>query len=301
MAGKHLVLPGDVQTQRPVIRQILAPNPSIMTQNGTNTFILGSGDVAVIDPGPDLPSHLDAILSGLSAGERITHILVTHAHLDHSGLAGRLANVTGASVHAFGSAMSGRSATMIRLAKAGLIGGGEGLDHAFSPDIILTNGARLTGKTWAIEAIHTPGHLGGHLCFASSDLLFSGDHVMGWSTSLVSPPDGDMTDYMASLELLAQRQWGILLPAHGDPVTHPSARIAELIAHRRAREAAVLDAIGAGAKDISAITQSVYPDLSDKLLPAAKRNILAHLIDIEARKLIEASPEISAEAIFSSR
>ena len=292
---------GECVTLSPGIRRILAPNPSPMTQNGTNTYILGTGDVAVIDPGPAIATHLDAIMAALSAGERISHILVTHAHLDHSGLARGLADVSGAPVFAYGGALSGRSAAMTRLAALGLVGGGEGLDLAFAPDVILTDSARVKGDGWAVDVVHTPGHLGGHLCFASENVLFSGDHVMGWSTSLVSPPDGDMTDYMASLDLLAQRRWDSFLPAHGDPVADPSQRINDLIAHRRSREAALLRALGAGALDIGTLTRRLYADLAEGLLPAAQRNVFAHLIDLETRNLVRATPGVRETAIFTCR
>jgi len=301
MADRQTDPSGACVTLGPGFRRILAPNPSPMTQNGTNTYILGTGNVAVIDPGPANAAHLEAIMAALSAGERISHILVTHAHLDHSGLARRLAGVSGAPVYAYGGALSGRSDAMTRLAALGLVGGGEGLDLAFAPDVILTHGARVTGDGWAVDVVHTPGHLGGHLCFASGNVLFSGDHVMGWSTSLVSPPDGDMADYMASLDLLAQRRWDTFLPAHGDPVADPSQRINDLIAHRRAREAALLHTLRTGAHDIGTLTRRLYADLAEGLLPAAQRNVFAHLIDLETRKLVRATPGVSETAVFTCR
>lgn len=280
------------------IRSVLAPNPSMMTQNGTSTYILGSGRVAVIDPGPKIEAHQAAILATLLPGESISHILVTHTHLDHSELARGLAQATGAPIYAFGGADAGRSKVMQRLAGRMEIGGGEGVDHAFRPDVVLTDGDRVVGEAWALEAIHTPGHMGNHLCFAAGDTLFCGDHVMGWSSSLISPPDGDMTDYMGALKKLAARQWALFLPGHGAAVTDPAGRLADLIAHRLAREAAVLAAIGAGDADIPHLTSLVYRDLAAPLIPAARRNVLAHLIDLEGRKLISASPYPSPSAIF---
>ena len=283
----------------PAIRCIVAPNPSMMTQNGTNTYVLGSGRVAVIDPGPNHEDHFAAILHALLPGESISHIFVTHAHLDHSGLAGALARHSGAAVHGFGPADSGRSAVMRRLFSQVTMGGGEGVDHDFSPDICLADGDHIDGEDWSLQSVHTPGHMGNHLCFATGDILFSGDHVMEWSTSLISPPDGDMTDYMASLRKLTFQNWHQFLPGHGEPVLRPQQRLVELIAHRNGREAAILTALGAGAADIASLTPAVYAGLARDLIPAANRNILAHLIDLEARNLIKAHPSIGPKATFT--
>lgn len=281
------------------IRRVLAPNPSIMTQNGTNTYIVGSGRVAVIDPGPAIASHQAALLAALSPGESVSHIFVTHAHLDHSGLAGSLARATGAAVHGFGSAGAGRSATMQRHATHLPIGGGEGVDHGFHPDIYLVDGDDVEGETWLLKAVHTPGHMGNHLCFASGDVLFSGDHVMGWSTSLISPPDGDLTDYMRSLKKLQTLHWDSFLPGHGAPIHSPAQRLADLLHHRRAREAALMAAVANGARDIATLTSIVYPDLDAPLVQAARRNVFAHLIDLESRNLIRADPFPQPDAIFT--
>jgi glyoxylase-like metal-dependent hydrolase (beta-lactamase superfamily II) len=281
------------------IRSVLAPNPSMMTQNGTNSYILGSGRVAIVDPGPAMGGHLTSILAALLPQESISHIFVTHTHLDHSGLAAPLARVTGAQIHAFGAPDAGRSETMQRLAGLMEIGGGEGLDQAFRPDIDLADGDRVAGETWEIEAIHTPGHLGNHLCFAAGDTLFSGDHVMGWSTSLISPPDGDMTDYMAALQKLAARPWAVFLPGHGEAVTDPAGRLAGLTAHRRAREAALLAALTQHPIGVGALTSRIYPDLATALIPAARRNVLAHLIDLAGRNLVVARPDTLPHATFT--
>ena len=280
------------------IRCVLAPNPSMMTQHGTNSYILGTGRVAVIDPGPALPAHQTAILAALRPGERISHIFVTHAHLDHSALAPGLARATGAPVYAYGAAETGRSSAMQLLASRMAGGGGEGADLAFRPDIVIADGDRIIGESWALEAIHTPGHMGNHLCFARGDALFSGDHVMGWSTSLIAPPDGDMTDYLAALHKLAARNWQVFLPGHGAVVTDPKARLRELITHRHARETALLAALAMGATDIAQLARMGYPDLGAALIPAARRNILAHLIDLEGRNLVHAAPFAHPDAIF---
>lgn len=268
------------------VRRVLAPNPSAMTAQGTNTWIVGRGAVAVIDPGPDDTRHLEAILSALEPGERVSHILVTHAHRDHSGLAPALATRTGAPVLAFGGATDGMRPTM---ASRGLTGdGGEGIDAGFAPDLRLGDGAVVEGPGWRLEALHTPGHLGNHLCFAMDDLCFTGDHVMGWSTSIVSPPEGDMTAYMASLATLAHRRWSTFLPGHGPDVTDPAHRLAELAAHRRQREHDILGALGDGPADATTIARRLYTAIPLALLGAAERNVLAHLLDLEERKLVAA-------------
>lgn len=278
----HPSPPGVVQHLEPGLRMVLAPNPSPMTHWGTNTYLLGAGEVAVIDPGPADDRHLAALLAALEPGERITQILVTHAHLDHSPLARPLARATGAEILAFGGATSGRSPRMVALAG---LGGGEGLDHAFQPDRLLRDGDQILGADWALTTLHTPGHLGGHLCFAWGETLFCGDHVMGWAPSLVSPPDGDMTDYMASLDRIAQGGWRRGYAAHGAPLPDLPARIAEITAHRRSREAAILAAL-TDSPDLTTLQHRVYAELAPALQPAARRNLLAHLVDLAHRKKI---------------
>ncbi|WP_374395779.1 MBL fold metallo-hydrolase [Tabrizicola sp.] len=287
-------------TLDPPVRPLLAPNPSPLTGAGTNTWLVGATALAVIDPGPDDDAHLAAILDAARPGQHISHILVTHAHRDHSALAPRLAAATGAPVFAYGTATEGRSPLMASLAP-GLPATGEGLDLAFAPDLRLADGDTLSGPDWSLAALHTPGHLGGHLCLALGDTLFSGDHVMGWSTSIVSPPDGDMGAYMASLHRLAARDWHRFLPGHGDPVENPSARVEELIAHRLGREAQILQALVGGAAGIPSLTARIYSDIPRHLLPAAERNVLAHLIDLASRNLVTATPSPHPNAEFALR
>ena len=277
--------PGIPLTLAPGLRLVLAPNPSPMTERGTNTWLLGEGAVSVIDPGPDDPAHLRAILAALAPGERITRILVSHSHIDHSPAARPLSQATGAPVLAYGDSAAGRSARM-RALDGQPIGGGEGVDAAFAPDERLPDGAELEVGGLALRVVHTPGHLGNHLCFLWGEALFTGDQVMGWAPSLVSPPDGDLTDFMASLDRLEALGPVRLYPGHGAPVADGRARIAELRAHRKGRERAILAALTAGATSAPEITAAVYTDVPPALLPAAMRNVLAHLIDLEGRGLI---------------
>ncbi len=282
----------------PGLVTVLAPNASAMTYWGTNTYLLGQGALAVIDPGPDDPAHLAALLAAI--GDRpVSHILVTHAHTDHSPLAPVLAARVGAPVLAFGPADAGQSAVMRRLAADGLTGGGEGVDARFAPDISLADGAVITGEGWQITALHTPGHMGNHLCFDWQGRVFTGDHVMGWASSLVSPPDGDLTQFMASCATLAGRGAKIFHPGHGAPVTDPAGRLEWLIGHRRARESQILAALDAGPADVAELTARVYTDVAPHMWPMARRNVFAHLVDLAGRGRVLARPALAIDAEFS--
>ncbi|MBA4491930.1 MBL fold metallo-hydrolase [Paracoccus sp. S1E-3] len=279
-----------------MLQTILAPNPSPLTGPGTNTFLLGEAEIAVIDPGPDIASHHAAILQ---AGRgRITHILVTHAHLDHSAGAAALSAATGAPVLAFGDADAGRSPMMQSLVETA--GGGEGRDTAFRPDRLLRDGDRIEGADWVLTAIHTPGHMGNHLSFLWEDRLFCGDVILGWSSTLISPPDGDLLDYFRSLDRIAALRPARLLPAHGDPVAGPLPRIAELRAHRQDRTAQILAALRDGPAKAADLAAQIY-DIPPPLLPAAARNVLAHLIALTQLGVAATSTKITAESDFSLR
>ena len=280
------------------VRRLVAPNPSPMTYRGTNTYLVGTTDLAVIDPGPDRADHLEAILAAVTPAQRITHIIVTHTHVDHSPLARPLAERTGAPVLAFGDASAGRSAVMAGLAADGLAGGGEGVDHGFRPDESLADGAIIEGSDWALEVIHTPGHIGNHIALAWGDICFTADHVMGWASSLVSPPDGDLTDFMASCARLQTRDWSVFHPGHGAPIDDPAGRLAWLVGHRQAREAAILESLAQGPAGARELAERIYTETPPALIPAAERNVFAHLVDLTGKNRVRPHGPLAATAIF---
>jgi len=288
-------IPVDLQ---PGLRRIVAPNPSPMTYRGTNTYLLGNRGVAVIDPGPLSTSHLDAIIDALAPDQRISHIIVTHSHLDHSPLARPLAARTGAPILAFGGPQAGRSAVMTRLAAQGLVGGGEGIDKDFRPDIEVADGDRIEGEDWSLDVIHTPGHLGNHLALGWGDVCFTADHVMGWASSLVSPPDGDLTDFMASCHKLRARNWSVFHAGHGAPIADPAARLDWLISHRESREAQILEALSQAAGTARDLAHRIYSDTPPALLPAAERNVFAHLVDLTGKRRVAPKDTLGIQAEF---
>ncbi len=281
---------GRLEPVAPGIRRIVARNPGPFTFRGTGTYVVGDGEVAVIDPGPDLPEHVEALVAGL-AGERVTHILVTHTHRDHSPAAAALKAATGAPTYGFGPHAGGRR---------GEPGVEEGGDWDFAPDVTLRDGETIAGRGWRFEAVHTPGHTSNHLCFALPDsgVLFSGDHVMGWSTSVISPPDGEMTAYMASLDKLLERRDQVYWPTHGPAITEPHAHVRAFIAHRREREDGILDCLSAGIERIDAIVERLYLDLPPGLRRAAGRSVLAHLIDLVGRGIAESDGPPALDTSF---
>ncbi len=262
----------------PLVARVLAANPSPFTYTGTQTYLVGTSDVAVIDPGPDLPEHLDALLAAI-AGRPVRAILCTHTHRDHSPASRPLAAATGAPI--------------IGCAPLALDDDGPRSDAAFdrdyAPDRVLTDGERLSGAGWTLEAVATPGHTSNHLCFAliESGALFTGDHIMGWSTSVVAPPDGDMGAYMASLEKLLARDDRIYYPAHGPEVTTPQRLARGMMGHRKQREGQILRLLGQDVGMIPDMVDRMYVGLDPRLTGAAGRSVLAHLIDLQNRGLVK--------------
>jgi glyoxylase-like metal-dependent hydrolase (beta-lactamase superfamily II) len=273
---------GQVERLAPGIRRVLAGNPSPFTYTGTQTYIVGEGEVGVIDPGPDLPEHLGAILAA-TTGERIAAILCTHTHRDHSPASRPLAAATGAPIAG--------------CAPLALDDDGPRADAAFdfdyAPDRVLADGETIEGPGWRLAAVATPGHTSNHLCLAleGTGALFTGDHVMGWSTTVVSPPDGDMADYMRSLDLLLRRDDKVYYPAHGPAVEKPHSHVRGLITHRRMREQQILRRLGEGKSPIPAMVEAMYQDTDPRLFPAAGRSVLAHLVDLKARGLVRSEGE----------
>lgn len=284
--------PGAAHQVSPLIRRLVAPNPSAFTFHGTGTYIVGRGKVAVIDPGPMIESHLRAILDALR-GESVSHILVTHTHVDHSPLARPLQRATGAPVWGCGPHGSGKHEEGVKVE--------EGGDMEFAPDRRLRHGEVVEGAGWTLEAVHTPGHTSNHLCFALREerALFTGDHVMGWSTSVISPPDGDMRAYMESLALLQRRDDAVYWPTHGGPIRDPKPFVAAFVAHRREREAAILACLGDKIARIREMVPRIYGDtIPAGLYPAAARSVFAHVIDLAERGVVRAEGEVLIDASY---
>lgn len=261
----------------PLVRRITADNPSPFTFTGTQTYVVGQGEVAVIDPGPDDPAHIDAIVEA-TAGERIIAILCTHTHKDHSPAAKPLAARTGAPV---------MGCAPLVLEDLGPRADAS-FDDTYAPRRVLADDETVSGPAWTIAAVATPGHTSNHLCFdlIEERALFTGDHVMGWSTTVISPPDGDMADYMASLAKLEAREDRIYYPAHGDPVERPQRFVRSLAGHRKQREGQILRQIDGGITAIEDMVPKMYAGLDQRLFGAAGRSVLAHLIDLEQRGVV---------------
>jgi glyoxylase-like metal-dependent hydrolase (beta-lactamase superfamily II) len=270
-------LPGSAQRLSMRVRRVLAGNPSPFTFTGTQTYLVGSGDVAVIDPGPADAAHLDAIMAA-TAGERIVAIVCTHTHRDHSPAAAPLKALTGAAITGCAPLVLDDDGPRADAS----------FDRSYAPDRVLADGERIGGPGWTLEAVATPGHTSNHLCYAlvEEGALFTGDHVMGWSTTVVSPPDGDMAAYMRSLALLQGRTDAVYYPAHGEPVTNPQQFVRGLMGHRKQRERQILALLGEGTQAIEAMVPHMYKGIDERLYPAAGRSVLAHLIDLRDRDLV---------------
>jgi len=286
---------GRCDTVSPLIRRVIARNPGPFTFTGTGTYIVGRGTVAVIDPGPDLPEHLEALLAALE-GETVSHILVTHHHLDHSPLARPLAEATGAVI-------LGRAAPAEATASGGAATGHgleEGADGRFRPDIELTDGQKVSGPGWTLAALTTPGHTSNHVCFAlpEENALFCGDHIMGWSTTVITPPDGDMGDYFASLAKVKARSFDTLWPTHGAPIRDVEPFIDAYVAHRRAREAQILDALATGHTRIRPMVADLYAAVDPRLHPAAAHSVLAHMLHLVAEGRVKADGPAGLETDY---
>src|SRR5229473_3550915 len=280
---KNLALvPGRVDEPMRGVRRVLCNNPSPFTFKGTVSYIIGKGKVAIIDPGPDDEAHAAALLDAVR-GETVTHILVTHTHRDHSPNTARLKAATGATVYAEGPHRASRPRY-----ESETISSESGADRDFKPDIEVRDGETIEGSGWALQAVATPGHTANHLAFAWRErkYLFVGDHVMGWSTSIVAPPDGSMIDYMASLERLSQRDEDLYFSGHGPEIPDGPRYVRFLIRHRQAREASILHRLAKGEADIPTMVRAIYIGIDPRLTAAAGYSVLAHLEDLVARGIV---------------
>ena len=282
------------QEVAPGVRRVMADNGGPFTFKGTVSYIVGRGKVAIIDPGPDDPAHIQALLDAVR-GETVTHIFVTHTHRDHSPAVQAIKAATGATVYAEGPHRASRP---LHEGEAPRMEASNDID--FRPDVALADGEVASGDGFALEGVTTPGHTANHMAFAlkGTDILFSGDHVMGWSTTIVAPPDGAMTDYMDSLNKLAKRSESVYLPGHGGAVDEAPRFVAGLILHRKAREASILHRLGKGETDIATIVRAVYIGLDPRLTKAAGYSVLAHMEDLVARRVVATDGAPSINGVF---
>jgi glyoxylase-like metal-dependent hydrolase (beta-lactamase superfamily II) len=262
---------GEVARVSPRIQRVIAENPGPFTYLGTGVYIIGTDDVAVIDPGPPIQRHFDALKRALN-GRRVTHVFTTHTHLDHSPLAHPLAKWAGCKVYGRPDPAAPHEDTKLE----------EGGETGFTPDVLVNDGDVFSGDGWTLEAITTPGHMSNHVCYAlrEENALFSGDHIMGWSTTVISPPDGNMRQYFASLDKIRVRGFSTLWPTHGPPVTDVTPFIDAYAAHRRAREAAIMERMKAGDTLIPEMVKVIYKDIDQRLHAPAAHSVLAHVIQL---------------------
>jgi glyoxylase-like metal-dependent hydrolase (beta-lactamase superfamily II) len=286
--------PGKPEEVVPGVRRLLCNNPSPFTYKGTVSYIIGRGRVAIVDPGPDDAAHVAALLDAVR-GETVTHIFVTHTHRDHSPAVPRVKAATGATVLAEGPHRAARALNVGEAPRAEASN-----DTDVQPDRALADGEVVSGAGWTIEAVTTPGHTANHMAFAfkEANLLFSGDHVMAWSTPVVAPPDGSMSDYMASLDKLTRRLEPVYLPGHGGAVRNAPRFVRHYIEHRKGREASILHRLGKGAADIPTLVRAIYIGLDPRLVPAAGRSVLAHLEDLTARGQVKTDGPPSIEGVY---
>ncbi len=287
---------GEAVELHPGIQRMTVNNPSPFTYHGTNSYIIGEDEVGVIDPGPESIEHFDALMAALS-GRKVTHIFVSHTHMDHSPLARRLKEATGAAIYAEGPH---RPARALHIGEQNPLDASA--DHDFLPDEVLNHGDVVHGKDWSIEAVFTPGHTANHMAFAllEENILFSADHVMAWATSIVAPPDGAMVDYMASLETLLQRDETIYFPGHGGRVKDAQKFVRALRTHRKMRERAILERIRSGDRLITNMVARIYRDTDPRLHGAAGLSVLAHIEDLVARGAVITDGAVSIDGEYQT-
>lgn len=280
-----------VETLRPWLRRVVARNPSPFTFHGTGTFIVGTGTVAIIDPGPAIEEHVDALLEAVR-GETVSHLLVTHTHRDHSPACAAVKAVTGAPTYAYGPHGAGKIEQGVQVE--------EGGDMAFSPDVTVRDGDVIEGAGFSFECVYTPGHTSNHVCFQYREerALFTGDHVMGWSTSIISPPDGDMGDYLRSLERLLARNDREYWPTHGAEIVEPQSYVRAFIEHRHGRERQVHACLAAGVHTITEMVPMMYCDLPARMFPAAARSVFATVIHLVDNGEVACEGELTVDAEF---
>jgi glyoxylase-like metal-dependent hydrolase (beta-lactamase superfamily II) len=286
--------PGAVEEVVPGVRRLLANNPGPFTFKGTVSYIVGHGRVAIVDPGPADEAHIQALLDAVR-GETVTHIFVTHTHRDHSPAAAAIKKATGAQTFAEGPHRAARALNVGEAARLDASG-----DRDFTPDVALADGEVIAGDGWAMEAVATPGHTANHMAFAlrGTDTLFSGDHVMGWSTTIVAPPDGAMSDYMDSLRKLARREERVYFPGHGGAVKDAPRFVEHLIRHRQGREASIMNRLAKGATDIPTLVRAIYIGIDPRLARGAGLSVLAHLEDLVARGVVATDEPPSIEGSY---